>query len=816
MSNNGTADTPVGGIIDEDTIWTLVGSPYIVEESVLVKEYVTLTIEPGVEVRFDIDKALQINGTLVARGTNDNMITFTSNQPSPSEGDWMHILFTDTSTDAIFDDDGNYLSGCILEYVICEYGTTGVKTDNSSPFVNLSTFQFHASDGINVFGAAPVVSNNNVNNNGEDGIYISGSNPVVSNNNIHGNGANGIYNISGGGVVSNNNIHTNGTSGIFFFGPYEEDILTINNNTIYENDKYGIHGRGEAWDGTPVVTVDNNNIYNNLSGGIFVEECHGPSADFHIISNVVFSNQGTGICMKCGYWTDIINNIIANNVKTGDGGGLEGQFYSIENNIIANNSATGEGGAIYDRYGSDIIRNNQIVMNNSSNAIIATEPDDLFINNTVTQNETTSPSSYILLTGPSYRDAVINFNNLHNNITTYTLYNTNGSTDPDFDATQNYWGTTVETEIQAMIYDWFDDATKGIVNYEPWLETHNVDAPISPPTGLRVIEATIDSITIDWDENPETDLAGYKVYWDTDSGYPYANAVDVGNVISYTLTDLTPGETYYIAVTAYDSDYDPLNDDPDTIVNENQTNGNESWYSKEVEVPSELIPPVAVPGGPYSGKVGEPIEFNGSESYDADGIIVSWVWDFGDETPPVEGEIVTHTYDIPPEPEDDYYTVTLTVTDNDGLTDSGDTEAYISPLKEPVPDIKVNGEDGPLSMIAGESANVSIALDPGDWIGERADWWVGIMSPYGTFWLISRPIRLFEMPERSILEIPLSPGLWFFFFVLDDKPDRIIGLTWYDYVAVAVSSAETLEPQTEEPPDYEAIFQEKMRELMGK
>jgi hypothetical protein len=49
-----------------------------------------------------------------------------------------------------------------------------------------------------------------------------------------------------------------------------------------------------------------------------------------------------------------------------------------------------------------------------------------------------------------------------------------------------------------------------------------------------------------------TDLAGYKVYYGTASGV-YGTPTDAGNVITYTLTGLTKGQTYYVAVTAYDT-----------------------------------------------------------------------------------------------------------------------------------------------------------------------------------------------------------------------------------------------------------------------
>jgi hypothetical protein len=54
------------------------------------------------------------------------------------------------------------------------------------------------------------------------------------------------------------------------------------------------------------------------------------------------------------------------------------------------------------------------------------------------------------------------------------------------------------------------------------------------------------------DGSPLTVLSGYKVYYGTASGV-YDHSVDVGNVTTYTLTGLTKGQTYYIAVTAIDT-----------------------------------------------------------------------------------------------------------------------------------------------------------------------------------------------------------------------------------------------------------------------
>ena len=59
------------------------------------------------------------------------------------------------------------------------------------------------------------------------------------------------------------------------------------------------------------------------------------------------------------------------------------------------------------------------------------------------------------------------------------------------------------------------------------------------------------SLTVKWDPNTESDLAGYRIYYGEASG-SYSRQIDVGNVTEYRITHLIEGKTYYIALTAYD------------------------------------------------------------------------------------------------------------------------------------------------------------------------------------------------------------------------------------------------------------------------
>jgi len=85
---------------------------------------------------------------------------------------------------------------------------------------------------------------------------------------------------------------------------------------------------------------------------------------------------------------------------------------------------------------------------------------------------------------------------------------------------------------------------------------------------------------------------------------------------------------------------------------------------------------------PEKPVVNQTIEFDASSSYDSDGTITTYEWDFGDGDK-ATGGIVTHSYSSEGE-----YTVTLTVTDNSSLTNS--TTRKIKVIKEGIPNIAWN------------------------------------------------------------------------------------------------------------------------------
>ena len=100
--------------------------------------------------------------------------------------------------------------------------------------------------------------------------------------------------------------------------------------------------------------------------------------------------------------------------------------------------------------------------------------------------------------------------------------------------------------------------------YLTWGDT--TGAPPIPPMDVDTPEVGGSSITLAWPPSTTGKLAGYRVYYDTDtSGFPYAETADVGLDTTYTIQHAADAAvTYFITVTCYDS------------------LEKESWYSKEI------------------------------------------------------------------------------------------------------------------------------------------------------------------------------------------------------------------------------------------
>ena len=437
--------TNVSGLIDADTTWTLSGSPYIVTGNTLVEDGVTLTIEPGVEVRFNPDVSLEIRGELIAQGTESSRITFTKN----GSGDWGAVHFAASSVDATVNPNGyQYVSGSVIDYATIEYGKgipTGatanatLRVEESNPYIGHSIFR----------------------HNRHYAVYVSAGAPTIVGNTMSGDGletwpAGGIAYIRdtaeaaiAPGIVSNEvSSYAANVSEVFTVMSQRE--MTVGDNDVHHNVAAGDGFSGIYICGT--AEVIDNYIYDNLaengSAGLYLRERY-TATPWEARGNIVKHNQVTGngyggIAAYVG--TNLDGNLSVDNeqpVQNGVGFHVSNYVDRFDNNAAIGNTATvSSDGSGFHILGAASGSGN-IVLGNSTS------------------------SSYGSAVRVDASGAVMTGGWIDNPGSDYDMNYYADQDQPDVDASNNYWGSTDTSYINSRIFDWLDDGNRGYVNTAP-------------------------------------------------------------------------------------------------------------------------------------------------------------------------------------------------------------------------------------------------------------------------------------------------------------------------------------------------------------
>ena len=255
--------TNVSGGIHANTTWTLANSPYIVTDTVVVFPGFTLTIQPGVVVKFNNNMQLEIRqATLIANGTSANPITFTSNSSSPTVGIWQDILLNQSQyskfnyCNILYANKGIYPDGdtVTIKNSNFNYNITGIgPTYYSWVYIDSCAFR-NNTNGIKDATGRLIVTNSRIINN-QNGILSpersTYSHCVIDSNSVEGistqqsdsvidceikyNGIGVITGSSPGGVLITKNIIESNSIGIELY-PSSENIYCnkICSNTSYD------------------------------------------------------------------------------------------------------------------------------------------------------------------------------------------------------------------------------------------------------------------------------------------------------------------------------------------------------------------------------------------------------------------------------------------------------------------------------------------------------------------------------------------------------------------------------------------------------
>ncbi len=219
---------------------------------------------------------------------------------------------------------------------------------------------------------------------------------------------------------------------------------------------------------------------------------------------------------------------------------------------------------------------------------------------------------------------------------------------------------------------------------------------------------------------------GQHVKFNATLSYPDGTALQsgTGTVTASLIYSGTPAVTETFSG-VYDSglkfwfgSYTPLASDPgglwSLVVSGSDSSSPPNGGSGTKAVTLQDRPPLAsFTSTPSSATTATAISFNGTASYDPDGTLVSYSWAFGDGATGT-GSVVAHSYTLAKT-----YTVTLTVTDNGGITGSTTTQVTITD-RPPV----VSFMPSPTTANTGQSITLSIsAVDPDGTISTtRIDW----------------------------------------------------------------------------------------------
>jgi parallel beta-helix repeat protein len=470
---------------------------YEVLSDLSVAQGQSLQIQQGVQLDFISNYQLIVNGTLDVQGTLAQPVLFTTAQAVKDMADWKGILINSTATNVSID------------YAVVEYANRGLEfisgngSVTNSQFTNNNTAIY-----VSGAGANPSITNNNVITGNLYGLYVSGDgavgnnpNPVLTGNIIH---SNTTYNYFAGNFYTPDTVTLNATNNWWNQTSASLIALTIldngdNNSAPFVN--YGQYLNAQG--GSP---VNQNSLIGSINGTLNIAQ----GADYEILGdlnvangqslvieagvNLLFDNnqqfvvngdldvQGTvlnpvvmsatGISKNA--WPGIVVSASAGTVSI-DNARIENATRGIEFNTAANLSNSifiNNTYGVYINAASPQITSSSFTDNTTGIYIYGASSPTINAENTITNNATGiyivgSSSTVDQNPGPLINNNSIYSNSSYNTRFSGSYYQPNAY---KVDMKNNWWGSTVASDISNTIYDFSNSLTMPVADYSDFLD----------------------------------------------------------------------------------------------------------------------------------------------------------------------------------------------------------------------------------------------------------------------------------------------------------------------------------------------------------
>ena len=158
-------------------------------------------------------------------------------------------------------------------------------------------------------------------------------------------------------------------------------------------------------------------------------------------------------------------------------------------------------------------------------------------------------------------------------------------------------------------------------------------------------------------------------------------------------------------------------------------------------------PPTAVASAnPASGTAPLAVSFTGGTSFDDDGTVAVYAWVFGDSGSSSQPN-PTHTYQNP-----GTYTAVLTITDNDGATDTAQVTISVDEAQNRPPTVMITAPAAGAVFSVGQPLNFA---------GQGEDPEDGILPASAFVWEVSvggGPFQTYATGIKSGTAVPVAPG----------------------------------------------------------